>query len=53
MNALMRGRTLNPEAVKRAKIWRDNRIKELQDMIRINPLDFKARRQLRKMDGKP
>ena len=49
MNALKRGRTLKPEAVEMARVWREERIKELQSLIELNPLNSKARRELRKM----
>lgn len=46
-NALMRGRTLNPDAVNEANRQRKARINALKEIVQKNPLNISARRELK------
>jgi len=50
-NALTRGRTLDPNAVKKAKSWREQRIKALGSRPRLG-LTFKERNEMRNLTGR-
>jgi len=43
----MRGRTLDPHAVEEARKWQEDHIKHLKKEVLANPMNFKARRELR------
>ena len=51
MNALMRGRTLDKNDVARAKNWRENRLKELLSVHRLE-LSRKERGEARRLTGR-
>ena len=50
-SALIRGRTLDPEAVAMANQWRENRIKELLSRDRLS-LSFKERHEAQRITGR-
>ncbi len=50
-NALVRGRTLNPDAVKVARDWRVQRLKYLLGKHRLE-LTYKERNEARKLTGR-
>ena len=50
-SAIMRGRTLKPGAVRRAKIWRKQRIEELLGQHRLS-LTHKERGEARRLTGR-
>ncbi len=45
-NALRRGRTLNPGAVKLAKRWQEKRIKDLKDKLQNGTITMEERHEL-------
>jgi len=52
-SAFMRGRTLDPDAVKKAREWRGARIEHLQEQLANGQITIKERRELKYKWCKP